>query len=233
MRLADEALLKKTRLFREVGETVGERLVRNCIMQDFAKDAVLTQQGEASEFVHLILTGRVALTAECCDGGSTIITMLGAGDIFVGAAAILSLPYLVTAKAAAQSRILLIPSERFRLALKTEHALTLMMLNNQAEYWRLLVNHLRELKLHSGLERLAHYIVRQSPQQSGSVRFRLSCDRKIIAAELGMSPEFLSRNLQQLRQYGIRASGGMIEIDNVERAASLYRPILPADRPRL
>lgn len=232
MRAADKALFQKTTLFQKVGPGIAERLTRDCTIQAYPKGAILTQQGAESEYVHVILSGRVALTAECCDGESTVVTTFGAGEIFVSAAVILRLPYLVTTKTTAASRILLIPSERFRQALQTEKALALMMVDCLAQHWRLLVGHLRELKLHSGIERLAHYLVQRSPETAGAASFRLEDDRKTIAAELGMSPEFLSRTFQQLRSHGVRASGSLITIDDVDELRRLYRPVSPVSVPQ-
>lgn len=225
MRTVDQELLEKTEIYQRLDPAIVERLVRDCPVREYPKNAILTQQGDDSEYVHLILSGRVALMAECCDGETTVVTTFGSGEVFVSAATILQMPYLVTAKTTAPSRVLLIPSARFRQALETEHALALMMVDRLARHWRLLVEHLRELKLHTAIERLASYLVRHSPVTSGVASFRLADDRKTIAAELGMSSECLSRTFQQLRSYGIRASGSRIEIAEVRKLRDLYRPV--------
>ncbi|MFN4164506.1 MAG: cyclic nucleotide-binding domain-containing protein [Ferrovibrio sp.] len=228
MRAVDQELLEKTEIYQRLDPAIVERLVRDCPVREYPKNAILTQQGDASEYVHLILSGRVALMAECCDGETTVVTTMGSGEIFVSPATILQLPYLVTGKTTVPSRVLLIPSARFRQALETEHALALMMVDRLARHWRLLVEHLRELKLHTATERLASYLVRHSPVSSGPASFRLADDRKTIAAELGMSSECLSRTFQQLRGYGIRASGSRIEIAEVRKLRDLYRPVARA-----
>lgn len=227
MRAADLQLFQKTALYQEVGGQVARRLTRDCPIQTFPKDAILTRQGEQAGHVHLILSGRVALCAECSDGDSTVITTFASGEIFVGAAAILRLPYLVSARTTTASRILSIPSERFRLALAADHSLAMMMVNYQARHWRMLVGHLQELKLHSGVERLAYFLVRHSNAPDGPAAFRLDCDRRTVAAELGMSPEFLSRTFQQLRKHGVQARGSQIMIEDVGRLCRLYRPVNP------
>jgi CRP/FNR family transcriptional activator FtrB len=230
MRLSDQQLFQKTEIFERLGEATAERLVRNCLVKDYPKSTMLTEQGEGAEYVHLILSGRVALTAECNDGSNTIVTSFGDGEIFVTAAAILQQPYLVAAKTIAPSRILLIPASRFRQALQAEPALALLMVDRLAHHWRLLVGHLRELKLHTALERLASYLVNRSQITRGPATFRLTEDRKTIAAELGMSSECLSRSFQQLRACGVRVSGSRVHIPDVGQLRKLYRPVAPASR---
>lgn len=220
-----ETELQDFPLFKGVSPDIVTRLTRDCAVRTCQRGAILTQQDGAADHVHLVLSGRVVLAAECDDADSTVVASFGAGDILVTAAAILQVPYLVTAKATTASRVLLIPAERFRKALETEHALALAMLDIQARHWRLLVDHLRGLKLHTGLERLARFLASQSPVATGAVHFRLEHDRRTIAAILGMSPEFLSRGLRQLRQHGVRASGSLIQIDDVDRISRLYRAI--------
>ncbi|WP_341911375.1 cyclic nucleotide-binding domain-containing protein [Ferrovibrio terrae] len=228
MRPDDQELFEKTDIYRKLGGVVAERLVRGCPVREFPKNAILTRQGEESECVHLILSGRVSLTAECCDGETTVVTTFGSGEIFVSAATILQLPYLVTAKTKTLSRIVLIPSTRFRQALETEHGLAMMMVEILARHWRLLVEHLREVKLHTAVERLASYLVRHCTTNAGPASFQLLDDRKTIAGELGMSSECLSRTFQQLRSCGVRASGNHIEVSDIERLQALYRPVTAA-----
>ncbi|MCW0234799.1 MAG: cyclic nucleotide-binding domain-containing protein [Ferrovibrio sp.] len=230
MRPSDLQLFQKTEIFARLGEATAERLARNCQVKDYPKNTMLTEQGETAEYVHLILNGRVALTAECLDGSSTIVTSFGDGEIFVTAAAILQQPYLVAAKTISPCRILLIPVTRFRQALQTEAALALLMVDRLAHHWRLLVGHLRELKLHTALERLASYLVTRSPAARGAAHFRLTEDRRTIAAELGMSAECLSRSFQQLRACGVRVSGSRVHILDVAQLKKLYRPVVPAPR---
>lgn len=232
MRATDHELLQQTEIFRRLGQQTTERLVRHCQVRDYPKNAALTDQDEQPEYVHLILKGRVALTAECSDGSNTIVATFGDGEIFVTAAAILELPYLVAAKTIAPSRILLIPASRFRQALQSEPSLALLLVDRLARHWRLLVGHLRELKLHTALERLASYLAGRSPAGHGPAQFRLTEDRKTIASELGMSSECLSRSLQQLRAYGVKVSGSRVHIDDVAQLRTLYRPVSPVQKKR-
>lgn len=225
MRPADLRLLQETEIYQRLGAETAERLTRNCLVRDYTKNAVVTAQDEPAEHVHIVLKGRVALTAECLDGSNTIVASFGDGELFVTAAAILKLPSLVSARATAPSRILLIPASRFRAALETEPALALFMVDRLAHHWRVLVGHLRELKLLTAVERLAHYLVAQSRTSHGAASYRLTEDRRTIAAELGMRHECLSRSLRQLRSHGVQVRGNQVEIADVARLTQVFRPV--------
>jgi CRP/FNR family transcriptional regulator, transcriptional activator FtrB len=228
MRPSDHELFTRTDLYRHVGAAVAERLTRGCAVHAVASGAEMTRQGSMADAVHVILSGRVSLTAE--GGGSkTVITTFGAGEMFVTPAAILDLPYLVSARTTTRSRVLLIPSERFRRALQAEHALALMIVMQLARHWRLLLTQIQDLKLRSARERLVAFLLRQCPSGKGRASFRLPNKRNVVAAELGMSPESLSRTFQQLRALGVDARGSQVVIADVARLASLGPP---TDRPR-
>lgn len=225
MRLGDIRLLQETEIYQRLGKDTAERLTRHCLVRDYPKSAMVIVQDEPADYVHVVLKGRVALTAECLDGSNTIVTTFGDGELFVTAAAVLQLPYLVSAKATAPSRILLIPVSRFRSALESEPALALFMVDRLAHHWRQLVCHLRELKLMTAVERLANFLVAQSPASHGTASFRLTEDRRTIAAQLGMRHECLSRSLRQLRSHGVQARGSQIEIKDVARLTEIFRPV--------
>jgi CRP/FNR family transcriptional activator FtrB len=226
MRPADIEILRETELYQRLGQETMDRLTRHCLVRDYPRNTLLTEQDQSAEYVHVVLKGRVALMAECSDGAHTVVTSFSDGELFVTAAAVLQLPYLVSAKTLAPSRILLIPASRFRRALESEPALALFMVDRLAHHWRLLVGHLRELKLHTAVERLASYLVAQSDVSHGTAEFELTEDRRTIAGLLGMRHECLSRSFQQLRTYGVSVRGNKVRIGDIQRLSECFSPVV-------
>lgn len=225
MRPSDVQILRETALYQRLGPETLDRLTRHCLVRDVPRNTLLTEQDQPAEYVHVVLKGRVALLAECIDGSNTIVTSFGGGEMFVTAAAVLQLPYLVSAKTVAPSRILLIPAARFRRALESEPTLALYMVDVLANHWRLLVGHLRELKLLTAVERLASYLVARSGATEGNANFVLTEDRRTIAAQLGMRHECLSRSLQKLRANGVIVRGNHVEVKDVAKLRQYFRPV--------
>jgi CRP/FNR family transcriptional activator FtrB len=223
MQESDRRLFEQTDLCRQVDPTVVQRLTQDCCVRSYGRGAVLAREGAAADGVYLILSGRVALTAACDGAPGTVIATFGDGEMFVCAAAILQLPYLVAARTTAESRILCIPAGRFRTALELEPSLALMVNRMLALHWRVLVDHLRQIKLHSAIERLAHYLLRRCPDGEMRTSLQLADDRRTIAAELGMSPELLSRLFGQLRDHGIEARGRRVSIGSIAALKALCR----------
>lgn len=217
MRQSDFELLKKTPFYAAAGEEGTQQLLGGAFVQGVAKGTMLFNQGDEPEFVHVILSGRVALVAEAPSAPPTVIEFLPPGEIFVAPAVMLNLPYLMSARVIADARILMIPAETFRRALATEHALARAVAEALAKHWRVLIRQIKDLKLRSAAERLGAYLLALAPQRNGSTTVKLSVERQLLAARLGMTPESLSRAFVQLKPFGVSANGRQIYITNLDQ----------------
>lgn len=220
MRAQDRKLLEATRFYAALGDTAMERLTRNAFVQLVPKDGLLFMQGDMPEFVHLVLSGRISLGAEDPGGHATVVEVFREGQLFILAAAILDKPYLLSARALSEARVLMIPAETFREVLDAEPRLSRALVDVLAEHWRLLVRQIKGLKLHSAAERLATYLVIRSDARDGAATIRLDEELRIVASRLGMTPESLSRAFTALRAHGVASRGRSIAIDDI---ASLRR----------
>jgi CRP/FNR family transcriptional regulator, transcriptional activator FtrB len=216
MRPSDQQLLKETPIYAELGPAIAERVFRQAVVQTVPRGAVVFSQGDMPEFVHLLLTGQIALLSEDAKLGPTIIEFLPAGEVFTPAG-LLDLPYLVSARAIEESRILMLPAEEMRRLVLAEPTLAVAMTRALARHWRLLVRQIKELKLKSASQRLGSYLIAKAPVREGATSFRLAEERKMIAARLGMTPESLSRAFAQLKDAGVSGRGRQIAIADVSR----------------
>ena len=223
MRAQDLKLLESTRFYEEVGRDAMERLTRNAFVQLVPKDGLLFMQGDMPEFVHLVLSGRISLGAEDAGGHATVVEIFHEGQLFILAAAILSKPYLLTARALNEARVLMIPVEAFREALDEEPRLARALVDVLAGHWRLLVRQIKGLKLHSASERLATYLVIRTDARDGAATIRLDEELRIVAARLGMTPESLSRAFTALRAHGVSSRGRSIAVDDIAALRRMCR----------
>jgi CRP/FNR family transcriptional regulator, transcriptional activator FtrB len=223
MRAQDRKLLETTQLHMAVGDQAMERLTRNAFVQLVPKDGLLFMQGDMPEFVHLVLSGRISLGAEDSGGHATVVEIFHEGQLFILAAAILSKPYLLTARALSEARVLMIPADTFRATLDSEPRLARALVDVLAGHWRLLVRQIKGLKLHSAAERLATYLVIRSDARDGAATMRLDEELRIVAARLGMTPESLSRAFTALRPHGVTSRGRSISIADIAALRRMCR----------
>lgn len=98
------------------------------------------------------------------------------------------------------------------------------MASELAIHFRTVTKHVKELKLRSSIERVAAYLLRQDAETGMTGRFTLPCEKRQLAAYLGMTPESLSRALAGLRPYGVIVDQAAVALTSVEDLRRLAKP---------
>ncbi len=201
------ALLRRNPLFAALDERGLARLLAGSLTQLLPRGAVLFDEGAGTDAVHVLLSGRVALTATAENGQRTVIESFGAGEVVVTPAVILDLPYMVGGQVTQNARILFLQSGIFRREIDQQPALARALVDMLARHWRVLVELMKELKLHDGRTRLARWLATQAAEGGGGP-LQLSEAKSVLARRLGMTPESLSRNLAAFESRGLIAING-------------------------
>ena len=211
-------LVRRTPLFAAAGEAAMARLLRASFTQQLPRGAVMFEQHEMADFLHLLLAGSVGLTASSETGAETVVEIFGPGELFLAPAAILRLPYLASGAALTDVRVLMIPADAFRESLAQEPALAQAAIELLSRHWRLMVDQVVDLKLRPSERRVARFLARRVPEDPGAGSAELPEPRTAIAARLGMTPETLSRALASLEAQGlIRMSARRADVPDRER----------------
>ena len=200
-------------LFARCAPEILQRLQSSAFVQSRSRGTVLFEQGEAAEFLHIILSGSVALEGKGENGTSTILEIMGPGDAFRASAVVLNQPNATGAWLMADSKLLLIPAAEFRAALAQDPGLTQSALELMAKQFKSVADQVLDLKLRDAPRRVARFLVqRLEPEQAGGF-VELPEPRGALAARLGMRPESLSRALHALQEAGlVRLTGRRVEV---------------------
>jgi CRP/FNR family transcriptional activator FtrB len=218
-----EKLLRRLRAappFTRLSEETLRRLLACARIEERPRGAVLFREGAQAEFVHFVLEGSIGLAGSAEKPEGTIVEIFRECETFVAPAAILRLPYLVSAVVLAPARVLAIPAAVFRSVLDNDLGLARGMTDVLARHWRLLVEQLKDLKLRSAAERLAVYLLglAAGAKSRHPALLDLREPRKALAARLNMTPENLSRAFVVLRSHGVSNAGKTsVRIENVAR----------------
>lgn len=211
-------LLSRTPFFVVAGEAAMARLLRASFTQLLPRGAVMFEQHESADFLHLLLAGSVGLMARDESGAETVVEIFGPGELFLAPAAILKLPYLASATALTDVRVLMIPADVFREGIAEDRALARATIELLARHWRLMVDQVVDLKLRSADRRIARFLARRVREDSGAGSAGLPEPRGAIAARLGMTPETLSRTLTAMEAEGLlRSAGKRIDVPDRDR----------------
>jgi CRP/FNR family transcriptional activator FtrB len=215
----DRRFATSTSLFNRLNGRSSDQLLRHASVRGYSKGEFVFRSGESPEFVNVVLKGCVALTGQTDEGRNTVIEFLEPGETFPIAAVALDRPYLLSARAATEIRLLQIPADRIRSMIQSNHDFSVTMVEILSHHWRLLATQVVDLKLKSSAQRLGAYLLTMAKGGSSS-EVRLPSERQLVAARLGMTPESLSRAFARLRPLGVLGQGQTVTIKDAKRLRS-------------
>lgn len=222
LRDEDKQIVHDLNLFRDMDEARFENLLSAAFLQRFPERVVLIREGDPPDFLHIVIDGTVELFAGLGERESTM-TVLSPVSTFILAAVLKDAVYLMSARTRTPSRILMIPSRNVRGAMEEDAAFARSIVTELANCYRGVVRNQKNLKLRTGVERLASYLAHQHIRQGGDGRLTLPIDKKTLASMLGMTPENLSRSFSILRRIGVTVDGPEITIESFDAVMETAR----------
>lgn len=220
MRQTERDLIRKLPLFRDMTEAHFDALVNGAFLQRFPQHVVLINEGDLPDFLHILVDGLVELFA-VHGTRETTIDIIRPVTTFILAAVIRDAVYLKSARTLTPARVLMIPAPAVREIFGRDAAFARAIVNELAERYRGVVRALKDHKLRTSVERLANWIL---SAEGGRGRVELICDKRTLAARLGMTPENLSRSLTMLADHGVTSRGREIRVADRDALAKLAKP---------
>jgi len=219
----DQQLLLNVQLLSDLPDKVLAQLTQDAFVQGLPKGTTLFDQGGHAQFLHVVLSGRVAITSGIGDR-ETIITIRESGEVILDPATLLGTPYGSGARLIEGGRIMMIQIGRFRDIVSADAATAAVTSRAFANANLTLTRHVRDLKLLTTIQRLARHLLSMTAATTGSTTVTLRDERPVLAALLGMTPESLSRAFAHLRTIGVRADkSGAVSVENIRRLRSLSK----------
>ncbi len=169
-------------------------------------------QGERADRFYVLLRGWVKLYRIDDEGAETVLRVVAPGEAFAEAAMFASGRFPVCGQAAEDAELLVVPARALLDRLRADPELALRMLGTLSARMRYLVGRLDRAQTVSARRRLAEFLLRAAGPGAGAVTVRLPCDKALVAAQLGMKPETLSRSFARLRAMGVSTRGGTVTI---------------------
>lgn len=217
-------ILAEVPAFAALSDGVLKRLAVNAREQVVPAGATIYEHGKQPEYLHVLLEGQVGLFGVGADGEITVVEVLRAVDEFTLAAVLTDAPYLMAAKALTRARLYLIDAAGLRRIVQSEPQLAAAMITSLSRHYRMLVQQVKDLKLHSTAQRLGCFLLGLLREQPDPKRLKLPYDKQLLAARLGTTPENLSRAFATLRSHGVSTSGAMVSLDDVPGLTAFSQP---------
>jgi CRP-like cAMP-binding protein len=191
-------------LFTDLSPGELERLAQGCMLRRFARGETVFLVGQPCEEFHVCVTGQVKLYAVSPTGAEKVIDIISPGQSFAEALMFTGRPYIINAQALADSLLLSVKKEAVEGEIAHDARFALRMLAGISRRLHGLVHDVEAYALHSGVQRVIGYLLRDIAADSDSeVTVSLPVSKATIASRLSLTPEYFSRILHELEASGL------------------------------
>ena len=176
-------------------------LAEHGTVRSYAKNIILLQEGDRTDQIYIVLSGRLKVFLSDSNGKEIIVDMLGENQFF-GEMALEGDPRSASVMTMEPSRVSIVERDRFQhfLATNPDAAFDLiLMLIRRARNLTRLVGSLALLDVYG---RVARLLLDTTVDESGQPIVSARMTQKEIATRIGASRETVSRILSDLREGG-------------------------------
>lgn len=213
------ATLRRSRLFSALPSADLATVAEGCTMRSLQKGEMLFREGEKSEGFYVLQTGAISVYKVTPDGREQIICVFRPPESFAEVTLATVENYPANAVALEPSQVIVVNRARFRDLIRRQPEMALHMLGSMSLHLKHLVQSLQDIKGLQIEHRLAEWLLRQSPAAAAGcpVVIELPITKKVLASQLNVTSETLSRTFARFRREGlIQVRGASIQILNGE-----------------
>ncbi|MDX2110422.1 MAG: Crp/Fnr family transcriptional regulator [Verrucomicrobiota bacterium] len=203
--------LRQCRMFQGLGEEALSAVAETCVLKTYAKGTMLFRENEPVAGFYVLQSGSVGIVRTTGDGREQVLCVFHPGESFAEVALTGMNTYPAGAVAYETAQVVLVRNEAFRALIFRQPELTLRMLGSMSFHLKHLVQLLEDLKFKQIESRLAHWLLRQVPEKINSGDegiVELASSKKLLASQLGVTSETLSRTLARFRDEKLIAVTG-------------------------
>lgn len=196
-------------LFSDMAPAELRRLAEGSSLRRLARGEDVFRVGQPCEEFHVTVMGQVKLYAISPDGHEKVIELIGPGNSFAEALMFTGRPYIVNAQALTDSLVMSVRKQAVLAEIEHDPRFALRMLAGISRRLHGLVHDVQAYALHSGVQRVIGYLLRDQALDGGAqaVTVSLPVSKSTIASRLSLTPEYFSRVLHELE------AARLIEVD--------------------
>jgi CRP-like cAMP-binding protein len=203
-------LLQRNPLFIAFDDERFEQVAAAAQLIRLDSQQVLFQRGDQARSFFVVIEGQVKLFLQSRGGDEKILALVNAGQAFAEAVMFMQGPiYPVSAGATEPTALISIPNADFLAALKGDTGTCLRLLGVLSQRLHAQIQEIEELTLESAGNRLIRHLARRAVRDpDGTLRVHFDETRQMLASQLSIKPETLSRLTRALTDAGLIESDG-------------------------
>lgn len=181
-------------------------LAAHGIVRDYPKNAIIITEGDPSDSLYVILSGRVKVYLSEADGKEIILDVHGAGS-YVGEMAFDDQPRSASVMTLEPCKLSVVTQSRFREFLKRDPDAVEHLIRSLIHRTRIASENVRSLALLDVYGRVARLLLDLAEEKDGRLMIAQPLTRQDIAHRVGCSREMISRLFKDL------IAGGYLTIE--------------------
>src|SRR3954468_19523094 len=207
------AELRRTSLFASARDDQLRQLADRAYIRRLAAGQILFTEGEPSEHLYVLRSGRVRIVVTSPHGDELTLTVLGPGDTLGELSVIDGSPRSAAAEALEPVELLAVGAAEARQVLEREPAILLAAAAELAAMVRRLTGNAGDLVFLDLPRRLAKLLLSEAtPGPDERLRTELGMSQSGLAARLGVTRQSLNRALSGLTRRGWIAAEGPVVV---------------------
>ena len=205
--------LTKIPLFAGLSEDQLHALAERTLPRSFPKNAIVVNEGDLSDSLYLILSGKVKVYLGDESGKELILDIKGPGQYF-GEMVLDEQARSATVMTLEPSQFATLARAEFIAVLRQHPDISLKVIRNLIHVARGLNENVRSLALLDVYGRVARVLMELAVEQDGKLVIPEKLTQKDLANRVGASREMINRILRDLSQGGyVTVDGGRITIN--------------------
>jgi len=201
--LSNLDLLRRVPLFSLLTVTQAEVISGAVIKRRFKRGEVLVEQGQKSDALFILLTGRARVMSSDSRGREVILATLSQGDYLGEMSIIDNQPHSATVRAEVQTDVLMLGRTEFARCLTENASMSLVVMRGLVKRLRQADRKIESLALLDVYGRVAHALLDFAvPDAQGQLLIKDKISRQDLAKMVGASREMVSRVMKDLEERG-------------------------------
>jgi CRP-like cAMP-binding protein len=213
----DLDIVRRINVFRGLNPRMIQQMIAPATTLLLREREVVCRQDDPATAFFIVVDGWIKLYRITVAGDEAVINVLAKGDSFAESAAFTGQPYLHTAEAVSEARVIRVPVAHVVKCIQSTPEFAQAMIAAMAQHMSHLVQQVEQLKAKLGVQRLAEFLASLCPNGEGTCTVVLPYDKTLIAGRLGLKPESLSRAFAKLRSVGVHVHAAHVEVRNPKK----------------
>lgn len=197
------ATLRSLPIFADTPEHALQALARVSMLRPVDRNCEVVRAGERSDFVYLVVSGRLNVSVSDEEGREAIVCVLGRGELFGEMSVLDERACSATVKAAIPSVLVVIAKTVFMRCLQANFDVAYYVMRTLSERLRVANRRIESLALLDVSGRVARVLLEMAEPVSGKQVVTRKTSRQDIAKMVGASRERVSRVVKDLELRGL------------------------------